>query len=559
MTGKSLKFKCEKCGKICKSKRGLTQHKCQNDNNDNKYKICPFCDDLQNTKNFKRHQMRCHKKLFFNLFSKFLNFLYKIIILYNNKNNIDNFLRFNEEKKYFIFQEKIKNKNENEIKKEEEEFKNENYISKNQDILKKIILEMKKEKEERKLNIFKDINLENNKKEIFDKLYDIYDISEKNELPGLSFRQLIFDFLKENDIKNPLIIIRINRKYKKKDFYTNDEIKKIDTNMAAKINNSMIVNSKYEVVYQKFYNMLKNFYEGKSKYKCIFCEKYNLHRFKHFKKCQKFKNLFNNENNEIIITKFLNYYYDSEKLSKIPDIYNNIIKKYSEKPFDYFINNINNNILYYNEFVKQENETKLKKIIKLKSIGKTITIRQEYLNKMCFLIKSKILIKYDIKINNVQRHFIEKEIKNSIIKYRKINEEEIINKFELTFKNSLKFYDKYEEEEEIVENKEEELSINKIILNSLNYKKEIKEKEEEKEKKEEIEEKKEEIKEKEEEKEKKEEIEEKKEEIKENKKEIENILSKINVERNMKYLYRKSIYELRKDLAKKKNKIKYIK
>lgn len=78
---------------------------------------------------------------------------------------------------------------------------------------------MKKEKEERKLNILKDINLENNdEKKEFDKLYDIYDISEKNELPGLSFRQLIFDFLKENDIKNPLIISRINRKYKKKIF-----------------------------------------------------------------------------------------------------------------------------------------------------------------------------------------------------------------------------------------------------------------------------------------------------------------------------------------------------
>lgn len=241
----------------------------------------------------------------------------------------------------------------------------------------------------------------------------------------------------------------------------------------------MIVNSKYEAVYQKFYNMLENFYEGKSKYKCIFCEKYNLHKFKHFRKCQKFKDLFNNENNEKIITKFINYYYDNEKLSKIPNIYNNIIKKYSEKPFDYFINNINNNILYYNEFVEQENEMKLKKIIKLKSIGKTITIRQQYLNEMCFLIKSKILMKYDIKINNVQHHFIEKEIKNSIIKYGKIKEEEIINNFESTFKNSLKYYDKYEEEEEIIENKEEELSINKIILNSLNYKKEIKEKEEE--------------------------------------------------------------------------------
>lgn len=105
MTGKSLKFKCEKCGKICKSKRGLTQHKCQNDN-DNKFKICLFCKNIQDAKNFKRHQMRCHKKLFFNLFSKFLNFLYKLIILYNNKNNIDIFLRFNEEKNILYFKKK---------------------------------------------------------------------------------------------------------------------------------------------------------------------------------------------------------------------------------------------------------------------------------------------------------------------------------------------------------------------------------------------------------------------------------------------------------------------
>ena len=104
MTGTSKKFVCSECGKRCKSARGLTQHKEAHKNESiiplneeekkQKQKICSFCGNFIEFKNYKRHFRRCHKKRFFKIFSGFLDFLYKLIIFFNRENENDNNLRF---------------------------------------------------------------------------------------------------------------------------------------------------------------------------------------------------------------------------------------------------------------------------------------------------------------------------------------------------------------------------------------------------------------------------------------------------------------------------------
>ena len=493
MTGTSKKFVCDECGKRCKSARGLTQHKkAHNDENiiplneeekKQKQKGCAFCGDFIEFKNYKRHFRRCHKKRFFKIFSGFLDFLYKLIIFFNRENDNDNNLRFENEKKYFVYQEKLKNcNNESEIKKIEEELKTEkNYIKKNYEIYRKVQKQFNSEKIEEKKRILNDLQLNENienYKEI-NKLIDIIFIAQRNEMPGISFRQIIFDYLKENDVENKLIIKKINRKYKKNDFPTNDEIKKIDENIAAKINDLMLTSSKYDSAYKKYYKMIQDFANNKLKNRCIFCGKFSLYKFKHFKKCKIFKNKFEN-NPYLAINTFLNNFYGKEKMNKVPNSYTNLVKKYAEiNDFNYFIKNINKNILYYNDFIKNEEEEKNNQDIKIivngeneinyiKTNKKTnneieknfFFLKRKKLNEILFRIIFKIEVFHNIKIDDIRKNYLICKIKNYFGKNHELNEDKLIEDFLKMFKNNEKIYEENNEEEESEENNEE---INKKI------------------------------------------------------------------------------------------------
>ena len=493
MTGVSKKYVCDKCKKRCKSARGLTQHReaCNPQpiipliEKEQKLKICIFCKNMIEFKNYKRHSRRCHKKKFFKLFLNFLNFLYKIIISFNKTNDNDNNLRFEEEKKYMIYQEKLSNcKNINETKKVNLDFKinYNNYIQKNKETYKKIIRQINEEKINEKKRIYNDLklnykNIENYEK--INKLIDIIFIAKRSEMPGISFRQIVFDYIKENDIENKLIIKTINKKYIKNDFPTNEEIKKIDSDIAGKINDLMLTCSKYNSAYKKYYNMISDFDNGELKNQCMFCGKFSLYKFKHFKKCKIFERKFK-ENSYKTIYFFIKNYYGEEKINKIPEIYPNIIKKYIEiDDFKYFITNINNNILFYNDFIKKENDEKYNKDIKLiinnendidyiktnKETNKKIRKRFFYMKQKKFdEILNKIIIKleiwYNIKIDNIRKFYLKKEMKYNFNENHELNEDKIINNFIEKFKNNEKIYEENNEEE----SKEIEI---KIKINQL--------------------------------------------------------------------------------------------
>ena len=502
MTGTSKKYECDICGKKCKNKRGLTQHKETHkkiypqsiiplEEKEEKLKICDFCKEFIELKNYKRHFRRCHKKIFFKIFSGFLNFLYKLIIFFNKENNNNNILTFENEKKYFIYQEKLKNcNNENEKKEIENELKtSKNYIKNNNDIYKKVLKQFNLEKIEEKKRIYDDLKLNNKNIKDFSKINDLIEIifiAERSGMPGISFRQIIFDYLKENDIENKLIIKKINEKYKKNDFPTNEEIKNIDENIAAKINDLMITCSKYESTYKKYYKMIEDFINNKLKNRCMFCGKFSLYKFKHFKRCKIFRNKFEN-NSYITINTFLNNFYGKDKLNKIPNVYINLVKKYAEiNNFNYFIKNINNNVLYYNEFIKNEEEEKNNQDIKIiindenkinyiktdkktnKKIENFFFLKQKKLDEILLRVITRIEAFYNIKIDDIRQHYLTAKIKKYFGEDHYLNEDKLIEDFLRVFKNNEKFIEENDEEnnEEIDEENNEE--INKKIKEYIN-------------------------------------------------------------------------------------------
>lgn len=118
-------FICNKCGKKLKNKNGLVQHenKC---NGEIKYglKICEFCNEYKKYKSLNKHKKACHCKKFFNIYQKFLDFLFKLVILYNKKNEKNNIAKYNNEKINIIKNLKLEEcKTEEEKKNVEKEIK----------------------------------------------------------------------------------------------------------------------------------------------------------------------------------------------------------------------------------------------------------------------------------------------------------------------------------------------------------------------------------------------------------------------------------------------------
>ena len=161
--------KCPGCKKVFKSVKGATQHKnsCPcllkiEKNNKIDYEeiedeelkkelieekqkyICEFCLNFINKKKKKIHTKICHKKMFFNIYLKFLDFLFKIIIINNNKIINNNIINNINDKKLLVKNYLIENeKDEEKIKKIEKEYKEKNFLKNNYNTFKKIINEIK--------------------------------------------------------------------------------------------------------------------------------------------------------------------------------------------------------------------------------------------------------------------------------------------------------------------------------------------------------------------------------------------------------------------------------
>ena len=482
----SEKLRCDKCNKLCKTAYGLTQHKKNCTGVKKEFKICEYCKLFIKRKTYKGHVISCGAKQFYNEYINFFIFLFKLIILYNNQNEKDNILRFNNEKKYYIFQKKTEEIEDiNEIKKEEDKFKNDNdYIMNNIHILNDFFKEKKLEKE----NLLNELGLEVNKRNI--KLIKLIDTVRDSQNINLSFRQIIFDFvnIKINNIKiKRKIIKRLNKKFCKKDFFTNEEIKNINEELSSKVLYLMHTNSLYFQKYNYYYNILKEYEEGnKNKYLCIFCNKYYFHKWAHYRRCFYLKKSFENSVSETFY-KFINNNFSKEQLNKV--VPEQVIKKYIERDFYFFISHIRENIINCGEYESSYNfynfSYKINKIkIKNNELEKFLyNIYKEFEDELNPFLKRKIreyTIDYYLKNKKYNKKEIKKYILNEIKQEKTEKEnEEIIKKIAqdndiLILCNSSFQMEEEKDLNEIEKNFKKEY--NKLFnkkINNINNKKEI--------------------------------------------------------------------------------------
>ena len=442
---------CDKCKSQFKNKKALANHKRKCDKNQlqSNLFICKFCRKWFRKSRIKEHEIYCEYYIFFHKYDKLFNFVFRLIRSYNKQNIKNKYARFINEKRYIIFNEKIKNKTKEEIIKEEDESRKKDYVKKNKKILDNYYSK-EKEKIYNKMESFH-INREDKKAE---DIFDLMQTIEYKENINLSFRQILFDFYdnkikEEKKVPNFKIHDKIIDKYFYKDFFMQHEIKYIDEELFKDVCYLQNTLDEYDKRYDYYYNILDECYKSnKNQYLCVFCNNYYYYKWQHYRKCKKLENEYNHSVYATFM-KFVNNNFSKDTLNKVE--LNYIYKNYANKDLYYFINNIKENIENpYNfdenkhNFIYNINEVKIENII-----------LEKCLNKLFIKIKKE----YEIDVNlRQQRYLREISIKNYLQNGKfKINE--IIKKFKEQYNLDIN-------NEKII--KENENIINKLIIISNN-------------------------------------------------------------------------------------------
>ena len=437
-----------KCGYCAKNKQSLANHKrsCIGIPN-SKFKICQYCRKCFSKNKIIKHELLCEKYIFFQRYGHFLDFIYKLIILYNKKNNKNKYARFSNEKKYFIKKMKIKNcKNNDEIKKIEKEFKyDKNFIKNNINLLNEYY-----ENEKKQINILlKDcgIDIDN----VNEKFAEVIDTVIQGENIDISFRDLVIDYLKSkiiidnkafriNKKLNGMIYLKILSKYEKNDFFTDQEITNFNQNLLTKIYDLRERSSEYQKQYRYFFNLLEEYdNENTNRFYCVFCNRYYLHKWQHYRKCFWLKKNYEDSVWDTF-SKFIKSNFDEKVLNKI--IPEQIAKHYVDKDFLYFIDNIRDNI----EDPVNFQEIKIRYRYHLKKVKISNKSLEKYLN----ILYKKIYKEYDLMLNIRQKRYLREIAINYYLNNGVFNTKIIIKKFKIQYNEKLNIKKKIEENEKII-------------------------------------------------------------------------------------------------------------
>ena len=438
---------CE-CGECFKNKQALANHKrsCSGIPT-SRFKICQFCRRNFPKNRIQQHELSCEKYIFFHRYGHFLDFIYKLIILYNKKNNKNKYARFANEKKYFIKNIKLKNcKNDEEIKQVEKEYKNDkDYIKNNMPLLKEYYNNEKIKID----NILKDCRIDVNK--VNDKFAEVINTVIQSENIDISFRDLVIDYFKSkiyadnrahktNNKFNGKIYLKILSKYNKDDFFTYQEIKNFNKTLLIKVSDLRERSSEYQRQYQYFFNLLEEFDLGHAdKFYCVFCNRYYLHKWQHFRKCFWLKQ---NYNDSVWNTffKFINSNFDEKILNRI--IPEQIVRHYLDKDFLYFVDNIRDNI----ESPETFQEIKIGYRYHLKKVK----ISNKYLEKYLNILYKKIYKEYEIELNIRQKRYLREVSVNYYLKNGAFDTKKIIKKFKRQYNKEINVKKNIEENERII-------------------------------------------------------------------------------------------------------------
>ena len=313
--------KCEKCGKEYK-KSQESRHKCFN-KIDDKVK-CPVCGVTMANTNYYVHYKKCRSKEFWQEHkSKFL-YLLKVLNKFNLEMKRRCYVGSRFEKRHYLDKNGIPGS----IKKNQKLFCNLATVREQTAL---INLRRKLQEE--------DVELDNlyNERAIKD--------SVTYTFPGISVRQIIFEFIKNRNLTDDELIDYmdyieyIDMKLYKKDYPTDDEIKESEY-LYKKI---MKLRQQYDYYdyFERFYYMLIECYENPENIRCEYCLRYFVNLKEHYKKCDKFKEAFYvNKPNTIV--KYLRKFYDSKLWPTSKEVY--YIDYYKQYCANYFTETIGKHI-----------------------------------------------------------------------------------------------------------------------------------------------------------------------------------------------------------------------
>lgn len=340
----NYKFQCKICNRKFKNNRSLSHHKCDTIPTNKQTEKCLICkNDIKKT-HFKRHYERCQSKEFMSTFGKIIQMIFKLIIIFNKKMKIWSYFGDNDDKKVYLYDNFAKNKQEEISRKQKIQSVN---LKKNTNIIEN---EYKKE-----LNndiYFKEKYYENN--EMNNKKTMIIPSIEINKVhyPGISIREIVFRFLKNNKYDNQYITKRINRRYKHKDYPTDDEMK-IYPDIYEGI---LSLRGKYDNWihrFNDFYYILEKYRQNKKSFRCDYCEKIIFDEKRHLINCIKGKESYNSDRTQFI-ENYIKKFYMFENFS-ISDV-SRIIEKSKNLEYDVLITNIRTIITKYRNYLQKLNK-----------------------------------------------------------------------------------------------------------------------------------------------------------------------------------------------------------
>jgi hypothetical protein len=416
-SSKKRTTKCGICGSTFAGSRYLKQHILSKHNNNNENQmlggsnekiLCSKCGKAISTSHIARHKVICHlikekkeRKNEKKSFIYFLNFIIKLIMIYNKKVDIANILgdKFEQRRHLYNNENIIEDdenssrlpappKEENESEELSESNNNNDDDNNNESEVESIIKYFNKIKKEEiktnnkalktyfaikttrinhnkikiitkneKINIIKRINIQNdnNNLKYNDGLSDLFlEYIKQFAFTKISCRQ-VFRYATANDeiIKEADQII--NKKIN--DYPTDEEIKnkdeKINDWLAKTRNNNIFYNENIE----KFTLLIKNFLNKNRNNQCEYCLKFTLNMKRHLFQCKKFKNSFKNNKGAMII----NYIHRCRPFTK-PEVISSAVSYLSKMPIEEIYKNTRG-LLKFGLLKKiKENEEKKEKI-----------------------------------------------------------------------------------------------------------------------------------------------------------------------------------------------------
>ena len=255
---------------------------------------------------------------------------------------------------------------------------------------------------------------------------------EKNQFPGISLREVMIHFLNDNDYNNKYIIKRLNRRYKHRDYPTDDELKQ-DNEIYEGILQLRGIYHQWKSKFDDFYFILQKYKEDRNQYTCDYCKKMLFDERRHLIHCKEGKESYNKNKNKFI-EKYLIKFYKYQNFS-IGDS-NRIIEKTKDLDYDTFINSIRGIVSKYRNYlnkIKEEYEQ-----------GYKPSEDDEYIDKYKSFIKEKN-IKSKEKIHRKENFFEGKKILQEVID--EFDKEEELIKMKENIND--------EDNEEIEDNKED--------------------------------------------------------------------------------------------------------